>query len=63
MNFRKIMKRGRQMYMLCHNDDIQQALEYLTWTQNTTGIFKNVTTRAYHGKHYNPDKFTWIVEG
>lgn len=63
MNFAKVIKRGRRTYSLCHNDNIRRALEYITWKQNTTGIFVNVTMRAYKGKKYNPDKFTWIVEG
>ena len=63
MNFRKVMRRGRRVYLLCHNDNIRRALQYLTEVQTTTGIFKNIRITAYHGKHYNPDKFSWIVEG
>jgi hypothetical protein len=63
MNFHKIMRRGNRVYMLCYNEDIRRAFEYITWVQNTTGIFKNVTMRAYKGKKYNPDRFTWIIEG
>lgn len=59
----KTVKRGRQTWTLCHKSNLTQALNYISWVQSVTGIFRNVTTQPYHGHIYNPDKVIWIVEG
>lgn len=59
----KTYKRNGKTYYLTLNDSIRAELEYLNHVQNITNRFLNITMKKYHGSKWNPEKFTWIVEG
>ncbi len=56
-------RRNGKQYALFKKEDIAQAIRYLGEFQCYVGRFYNVSVKPYRGKHWNPEKFAWIVEG
>lgn len=56
-------RRNGKQYALIRKEDLRQAIQHLIEWQSYNGTFYNVSVKPYRGKHWNPDKFVWVVEG
>ena len=59
----KTFKRKGQTYYLIKKQDIQAELNYISWTQTQTNLFRNIQIKPYKGHKYNKNMFCYLIEG